>query len=384
MSSIHSHEDSMIIAKKIIADILSSEVSKGGTESPENLAESLYLELEEHWGEKEIQEALTYIRMGVMSAILSLSSEEPTGRKVQLVVAVSDSIWKRYGPGTGKFPNFIYPSEEHRMKENRLNIDLFVPGEVSKSSWVALSVPSYFRPLSTYIAEGLAPMWAGFVNNRNSRTMAAMLIERRKEFRVEMTKYFISNEKNHRFDSMVAKAVQTSEFPTPFARGEFIYLDLFSKFLRDIPKILSEEIEAIENFLKAISPLNYSDMEETVVVKLVSLINYLRELRSTLRVKLKSFTEFKESLSYYPKGIYGIQSFAEDAASLRPRKHVVSDILEMIKLHSNVDAERVIEDRSQCQYDLVADAFIQFLRDYRKARVPSYLSEAIPDELARF
>jgi hypothetical protein len=101
-------------------------------------------------------------------------------------------------------------------------------------------------------------------------------------------------------------------------------------------------------------------------------------------VKLKSFTEFKESLSYYPRGIYGIQFFAEDVASLRPRNHVVSDILEMIKLHSEVDAERVIEDRSQCQYDLVADAFIQFLRDYRKARVPSFLSEAIPDEFARF
>lgn len=384
MSSIHSHEDSMIIAKKIIADILSSELSKGGTGSSVSLAESIYLEINECWGVKEIQEALAYIRMGVGSAILSLSSEEPTELKIQLVIVVSDSIWKRYGPEIGKFPNFIYPSEEHRMKENRLNIDLFVPGEVSRSSWVALSAPSYFRPLGVYIGEGLSPMWTGFVNNRNSRTMAAMLIERRKEFRVEMTKYFISNEKNHRFDSMVAKAIQTSEFPTPFARGEFIYLDLFSKFLRDIPKILSEEIEAIENFLKAISPLNYSDMEETVVVKLVSLINYLRELRSTLRVKLKSFTEFKESLSYYPKGIYGIQSFAEDAASLRPRKHVVSYILEMIKLHSNVDAERVIEDRSQCQYDLVADAFIQFLRDYRKARVPSFLSEAIPDEFARF
>jgi Asp-tRNA(Asn)/Glu-tRNA(Gln) amidotransferase C subunit len=267
------------------------------------------------------------------------------------------------------------------MRENRLNIDLFVPGEVSKSSWMALSVPSYFRPLGVYIAEGLAPTWTGFVNNRSSRTMAAMLIERRKELRVEMTKYFI---KNHRFDSVIARAVQTSELPTPFGLGEFTYLDLFSKFLRDIPKIFSEEIEAIENFLKAISPLDYSGMEETVVVKLVSLINYLRELRSTLRVKLKSFTEFKESLSYYPRGIYGIQFFAEDAASLRPRNHVVSDILEMIKLHSEVDAERVIEDRSQCQYDLVADAFIQFLRDYRKARVPSFLSEAIPDEFARF
>lgn len=381
MSSIHSHKNCMIIAKKIIADILSSEVSKEETGSPENLAESLYLELEEHWGEKEIQEALSYIRMGVVSAILSLSSEEPTGRKVQLVVAVSDSIWKRYGPGTRKFPNLIYPSEEHRMKENRLNIDLFVPGEVSKSSWMALSIPSYFRPLGVYIVEGLAPTWTGFVNNRSSRTMAAMLIERRKELRVEMTKYFI---KNHRFDSVIARAVQTSELPTPFGLGEFTYLDLFSKFLRDIPKIFSEEIEAIENFLKAISPLDYSGMEETVVVKLVSLINYLRELRSTLRVKLKSFTEFKESLSYYPRGIYGIQFFAEDVASLRPRNHVVSDILEMIKLHSEVDAERVIEDRSQCQYDLVADAFIQFLRDYRKARVPSFLSEAIPDEFARF
>ena len=383
MSNIHSHKNCMIIAKKIIADILSSELSKGGTGSSVSLAESIYLEIKECWGAMEIQEALTYIRMGVGSAILSLSSEEPTELKIQLVTAVSDSIWKRYGPGIGEFPNFIYPSEKHRVKENRLNIDLFIPGEVSNSSWI-LSVPSYFRPLGAYIAEGLAPTWTGFVNNRNSRTMAAMLIERRKEFRIEITKYFISNEKNHRFNSMIERVVQNSEFSTSSDRDEFICLNLFSKFLRGIPGVISGEIEAIENFLKAISPLNYSDMEETVVVKLMSVIDYLRELRGALIVKLNSFTEFKESLSYYPKGIYNIQSFAEDVARLRPRKNAVSDILEMIKLHCEVDVGRVIEHRSQLCYNLTADAFIQFLRDYRKARVPSFLSEAIPDEFARF
>ncbi len=384
MSNIHSHKNCMVIAKKIIADILSSELSKGGTGSSVSLAESIYLEINECWGVKEIQEALAYIRMGVGSAILSLSSEEPTELKIQLVIVVSDSIWKRYGPEIGKFPNFIYPSEEHRMKENRLNIDLFVPGEVSRSSWVALSAPSYFRPLGAYIAEGLSPIWTGFVNNRNSRTMAEMLIERRKEFRIEMTKYFISNEKNHRFNSMIERAVQNSEFSTSSDRDEFIFLNLFSKFLRGIPGVISGEIEAIENFLKAISPLNYSDMEETVVVKLMSMIDYLRELRGALIVKLNSFTEFKESLSYYPKGIYNIQSFAEDVARLRPRKNAISDILEMIKHHCEVGVGRVIDDRSQRCYNLMADALIQFLRDYRKARVPSFLSEAIPDEFARF
>lgn len=385
MSNIHSHKDCMIIAKKIIADILSSEMSKNWTGSPDSLAESLYLELKEDWGEREIQEALAYIRKGVKFAILSLSSEEPMSHKVELVVSVSDSISNRYGPGPGRFPNFIYPSEEHRMKENRLNLDLFVPGEVSKSSWVALSVPIYFRPLGVYVAEGLAPAWTGFVNNRNSRTVASMLIDGRKEYRIETTKYFIANEKNHRFDNMVAQAIRNSEFPnSPLDKSGFNYPDLFSKFLRDIPKILSGEIEAIENFLKTVSLLNYSDMEEKVVMKMVSLMDYLRELRHTLSKELRNFKEFKNNLSYYPKGIYGILSFAEDVASLRPSDYVIVNILEMIKLHSEVDAERVIEDRSQCQYDLVADAFIQFLRDYRKARVPSFLSEAIPDEFARF
>lgn len=386
MNGICSQKDCMIIAKKIIADVLSSNESKTGTESLSGLSERIYLELKETWDEWEVRNAVSYIRRGVMTAILSLSSEEPTREKVHDTITVVDNIAKYYGPRAGKFPNFAYPSEEHRMKEGPLTIDLFNPGVISSSTLEALSDSKYFLPLCIYVMEGLAPSWTGFVNNRNSRTMAHVLITRRKSFGVEITKYFIANGNSPRFDKMIAHCVRISDSPSPpFGSNAFNYPDLFSKFLADIPRVLSGEIEAIEKFLRAISSFEYNNAEEKAVVQLTSLINQLRELRGSLRSKLKGFTDFKESLTYYPKGVYGVLSFAEDVAILRPSEYTVISILELIRLHSKVVvAERVVDGRSEFTYNLLSEALVQFLRDYRVARVPSFLSEAIPEELARF